>query len=181
MSQHALNEIYNELIFSLKNAGHPFRFFVFTTISTKKTPRSRTVVLRGIDDNFKITFFTDARSQKVMNIKNNQAATALFYHPEKRIQVIFSGKAHLETDQQTINTFWDTLASRNLKDYSTQQPPGTALKAGLPLEFLQDAHHFAVINLIPEYIETLQLNPQQHKRMHYRKDGKLWLEKELVP
>ncbi|MEM6830901.1 MAG: pyridoxamine 5'-phosphate oxidase family protein, partial [Bacteroidota bacterium] len=70
---------------------HPFRFVVLSTFGSSIS--SRYVVLRKVSENFHPIIYTDLRSQKVGDIRSHKSIQLLFYHPQKRVQVVISGEA----------------------------------------------------------------------------------------
>ncbi|NNM21982.1 MAG: pyridoxamine 5'-phosphate oxidase, partial [Flavobacteriaceae bacterium] len=84
-----------ELLLTNTDKNHPFRHFFLSTFG--KYPETRTVVNRGVTEDLEITFFTDSRTPKVEQIKENNKVSALFYHPGKLLQLRLYGQAHIIT------------------------------------------------------------------------------------
>ena len=88
-----------ELIWQeLRSYSHPNSDFYTTILSTIDhiLPASRTVVIREINiSERRLTFYTDSRSSKILQLKNNPAFQMLFYQQEKNYQLILAGKAKI--------------------------------------------------------------------------------------
>ena len=91
MKNMTLNEIYNliwdDLNDGVKNTKSAFHYPIISTIDKNGYPSSRTVVLRKIDkENNIISFNTDIRSDKWLEIQNNNKISVNIYEPDKKIQ-----------------------------------------------------------------------------------------------
>jgi len=176
-----LEEIKSELIKGHNERYHPFKLITLATIDANQKPEQRIVVLRNSNPDLKLTFFTDLRSQKVIQIKNNGEVSAHFYHPEKKLQLVFRAKAYLEQNEQLIRNLWGKLTASNKRDYTTQKPPGSFIKEPQNVEYLNHQNNFCVVHLKPTSIEYLKLNQPQHLRILFEKNESGWQGQFLVP
>lgn len=179
MNQLELQSIKKELQTALETHGHPFKYFVCGTIENG-TPKQRTVVLRGIEEDFKLIFYTDKRSAKVEQLQNNPAISALFYHPEKKIQLLFSGKATIVTKPQELHNIWIQLSDRAKKDYTTEKAPGSAITPTETVDYLDERNFFCRIVIETTTLEYLKLTDSQHQRIQFTKQD-WWESQFLVP
>lgn len=170
-----------ELRRSNADRKHPFRYFYFATLG--EFPEVRTVVNRKVDLDLTLTFFTDARSPKVQQLKKNPKVSALFYHPEKKLQIRMSGlaeridQAHGDFDR-LLN---EVKQTSSLKDYTTLQAPGSTVSDEAKLLF-GDEVYFLAIKVQPLKLDILQLGRDGHRRSAYAKnDLGEWKEAILVP
>lgn len=158
---------------------HPFRSFVFTTQSTY--PESRTVVLRDIVQQHHLVFYCDERSLKVHEISVNNHVSALFYHPEQKMQVRIKGRAELENKKSTI--YKESLKAikerKATRDYTSLHPPGTTIDS-FHAAYGEEIH-FSVVRMIPKSIEALWLRSDQHLRMKFTLHKNEWKGQILVP
>jgi pyridoxine/pyridoxamine 5'-phosphate oxidase len=170
-----------ELRRSNADRKHPFRYFNFATLG--EFPEVRTVVSRKVDLDLTLTFFTDARSPKVQQIKKNKQVSALFYHPGKKLQIRMNGLAEL-VDQRHGD--FDRLLNEvkqtsSLKDYTTLQAPGSTVPDEAKLLF-GDEVYFLAIKIKPIKLDVLQLGREGHRRSAYAKnESGEWEEAVLVP
>lgn len=170
-----------ELRRSNADRKHPFRYFYFATLG--EFPEVRTVVNRKVDLDLTLTFFTDARSPKVQQLKKTPKVSALFYHPGKKLQIRMNGWAEL-VDQghgdfdRLLNQVKQTSS---LKDYTTLQAPGSTVSDEAESLF-GDEVYFLAIKVHPIKLDILQLGREGHRRTAYiRQEGEAWEATALVP
>lgn len=180
MEQHFLEECRRELINGYSKKHHPFRFFSLATIH-KGQPRQRTVVLRKLLSDLTVLLYTDTRSSKVQDILENDAISALFYHPKKMLQIKINGTAKLMTEDSVINAYLTKIPENSRKDYITHLAPGSEIKNPDHVEYLQDQVNFCAIQIIPKTIEVLQLKRPNHIRIQYTLVNGEWKGQYLVP
>ena len=171
-----------ELLRSNADRKHPFRLMYISTFG--EYPEVRTVVKRRINPDLKLTFFTDSRSPKVAQIRNNPKVAALFYHPKKKLQIRLYGHAQLiDEGHGDFNRYLQSVKeSPALKDYTTLQAPGLPLSAGTEANALfGDEVHFIAIEIDPEKLDILQLGRESHNRSLYQQIAGEWQEQPLVP
>lgn len=159
---------------------HPFRCFYFGTHG--RYPEMRTVVKRDLDDRLAVTFFTDSRTRKVAEIKENNQVSALFYHPGHRLQIRMTGSGLFvkEGDLAYAAYFQQVSNSVNRKDYTSMEVPGSPKKDEAEIIY-GETLHLSVIRIIPAEIDVVHLGKEEHRRSHYRREGSLWIETKLVP
>ncbi|MBU2996588.1 pyridoxamine 5'-phosphate oxidase family protein [Cellulophaga baltica] len=181
MTSTIFSEIKEELNKGINEYGHPFRFFTLGTLSANNSPRLRTVVFRDFSENWNISFFTDKRSQKVIDIDKNNKVSSLFYHPEKRIQLHIEGTAHLVKNEKIINKHWNQTPEEAKKDYTTSLAPGSCIENQTEIEYLNEENHFCIITIEINTIEYLRLDKPNHAKIKYTKKGNEWKNDFLVP
>ncbi|MCI5081664.1 MAG: pyridoxamine 5'-phosphate oxidase family protein [Saprospiraceae bacterium] len=169
-----------ELLRSNADKRHPFRYFTLGTLS--EYPELRTVVKRKTENELETILFTDSRTPKVEQIRQNNKVSLHFYHPKKKLQIRINGQAELIEEGHTdYDEFYNQIKSApSLKDYTTQKRPGTEVKEESQILFGDDIH-FIAIRVHPEYLDILQLGSDHHQRSAYFKNGREWEEKVLVP
>ncbi len=170
-----------ELRRSNADRKHPFRYFYFATLG--EFPEVRTVVNRKVDLDLTLTFFTDARSPKVQQLKKNLKVSALFYHPGKKLQIRVSGLAELvdKSHGDFDRLLHEVKQTSSLKDYTTLQAPGSSVPDEAALLFGDDVY-FSAIKIHPIKLDILQLGREGHRRSAYVKnDSGEWEETILVP
>lgn len=170
-----------ELRSSNADRKHPFRYFYFATLGD--FPEVRTVINRKVDLDLTLTFFTDARSPKVQQIRKNKQVSALFYHPDKKLQIRMSGLAELVDKRhgdfdRLLN---EVKQTSSLKDYTTLQAPGSTVPDEAELLF-GDEVYFLGIKIKPIKLDILQLEREGHRRSAYAKnENGEWAATVLVP
>ncbi len=172
------NDIINEVKFGYLKRKHPFKYCYLSSISQNK-PVLRTVVLRDMTENYNLIFFTDKRSSKVNQFKENPKAEVLFYHPKKMWQIKVGGIIKIVEEDKRIKHYKQKIQGASLKDYITKQKPSSPLKNPDELEYAEDVN-FCVLELIPDYIESLQLKRPNHIRCVFKKSND-WKGQFIVP
>lgn len=169
-----------ELKCSERDKDHPFRYFFLAT--QDRFPQVRTVVKRGLDDRLSITFFTDSRTKKVREIRQNDLVSALFYHPQKQLQVRLNGKATVvpEDSLEYARHFNEIKNGPHKKDYTTLESPGSPRLDESEIIY-GETINLMVIKIVAYDLDVVQLGKMNHHRSHYKRDGNLWIETKLVP
>ncbi|MEJ4087237.1 pyridoxamine 5'-phosphate oxidase family protein [Galbibacter orientalis] len=169
------------LINATKDVKHPFRYFTMATIGINNSPRLRTVVLRGTEEDLSLKIYTDKRSKKVTHIKENNNVCLLFFDHNEMLQLKIDGKAYLEQDEKILKKAWKQIREHAKKDSRTTQEPGSKIKDPEMIEYLDTSSHFAIIHIIPSKIEYLALKKDKHVRALFSKEGTNWEGNFLVP
>ncbi|MDT7827414.1 pyridoxamine 5'-phosphate oxidase family protein [Pricia sp. S334] len=170
-----------ELQTAAEQKEHPFHFFTLGTVGLEHLPRLRTVVLREISDELKLTFYTDKRSKKILHIKENPKVSLLFYHPKKLLQLKIEGLATIIKDPSTLADRWTNIRPASKKDYTTATAPGSDIDNPDALEYLREGDYFCMVDVTPFKIEYLQLKRPNHLRIRFSKKNEKWKGNYLVP
>ncbi len=174
-------ELTQELQLGVSEKGHPFRYGTLATVGADQMPRQRTIVLRAVSDTLHLGFYTDRRSKKISHIAKNNRVSLLFYHPEKLLQIKIEGMAILQKDTTVLQQHWNQITEGSRKDYTTHIAPGSTVSNPDAVDYLNEAHHFCMVNILPYEIEYLKLKRPHHLRVHYRMEGDGWKGQFLVP
>ncbi|MBT8183800.1 MAG: pyridoxamine 5'-phosphate oxidase family protein [Eudoraea sp.] len=161
--------------------GHPFRYFTLGTVGLDRLARLRTVVLRKVTDDLKLTFYTDRRSKKVVHLKENNKVGLLFYHPEKLLQFKIEGLAQVFKDDAANEEVWKAIDPSARKEYSTARAPGTTMEDPEELHYLEGKSNFCVVEVTPFKIEYLKLRKPHHLRIRFSFRNGQWTSDYLVP
>ena len=180
-----INSFFKELSTEIHNGvierGHPFRFITMATVGNETVARLRTVVLREVNDDLRLSIYTDSRTEKMKHIAANNQVSFLLYHPEKMLQLKVEGIAQVVTDTNRLNTTWQNIQPNSRKDYITQTSPGSAIKNPDHVEYVENENYFTIIDIIPSKIEYLKLQRPNHIRALFTKSGDKWNGEFLVP
>ncbi|UOY05926.1 pyridoxamine 5'-phosphate oxidase family protein [Muricauda sp. SCSIO 64092] len=180
MDQLIFQQIKNELINGSVKKGHPFKYFALGTLSGN-IPCQRTVVLRKVQPNLQLLFYTDKRSPKVEQIHRNNTVSALFYHPKKMIQLQVEGKADIKENPEMLRKIWKSIPAKSRKDYTTVLPPGIKIDQPDGIEYLTESDHFCMVEIQPTRIEYLKLKQPYHLRVEFLKMEGEWSGTFLIP
>ena len=163
---------------ALKYKKHAFRFFTLATRNLNGDSNLRTVVLRDFDaEQLQFTIFTDARSKKVKELKENSNAQFLFYDSKRMIQLIFSVKM-IEIDYD--DSIYNSLPDASKRDYSSLQTPGSKIKSPDQVSYDDSKKHFIKINFKSLRLEYLRLKRPNHIRAVFD-SKKSWKGQFLAP
>ena len=166
---------------SLLERGHPYRQACLATVSLQNKPRNRTVVLREVNSDFTVSFFTDERSVKVSQIKANSNVSLLLYNPKELIQIRIEGVAKISADINRTKEKWENVAPIFRKDYTTETAPGSSLVKQEEVKYLTSKNHFCIIDIFPSTIEWMKIDAAGHKKILFSKNEDCWIKENLVP
>lgn len=181
MTDTFFSELKSELQKGAHKKEHAFRHGTLATVGLETMPRLRTVVLRKVSADLKLTFFTDKRSKKLIHIKENNKVSMLFYDPKQLLQVKVEGLANTISDEGILKKYWSGLQSNSRKDYTTERAPGSTISNPDTVEYLNDENHFCIVEIEPFRIEYLKLKRPNHLRVQFSKQEGEWVGEFLVP
>ena len=174
------SKIWNLLILGLKNRDAPFHIPVFICRSINKSD-GRIVVVRGInEEEKKIWFHSDIRSNKVKILKSNPKATLLFYDKSEKIQLRIFGNAKINYQNDITRRAWKKTAHMSRQCYLGEKAPGSNIS--IPTSGLSENidnfeysieeseagyKNFCLIETFITSIEWLYLAAKGHRRAHF--------------
>lgn len=134
-------------------------------------PQQRSVVLRKVDENERsLYFFTDARSEKVTELRANPNAALHFYHHPEKLQLRFNGRVNILRSGALRDRFFAEVQKEELVSYGTERPPGAHISQPeadyMVLDSLAE-RHFCVLQFQAQRLEALQLNGDHHYRVEF--------------
>lgn len=169
MLDQIFKDLKNEVKFGYLNKKHPFRYPSLATIENH-CPIQRTVVLRDSTANFELVIYTDERSDKVQQLKENPNSSLLFYHPKKLMQIKVEGIIKIINSGEDYNNYWSKVQGKSQSDFTTQKAPGTLIDNPNQVNYKEDEHHFCILKLVPKCIEYLQLRRSHHIRARFNSE-----------
>ena len=133
---------------------------------------SKTVILRKVDNKTKMLFFySDSRSRKVLNIKQNNNATVHLYEPRFKLQVQLYGHAKIENNSEKTKNIWSSLNSFSKKNYLSALSPGEKINSLDNLKYNTDYeeafYNFSLIYFKVSKLECLQLSDIKNIRVEF--------------
>ena len=176
---------------------HPWNAGAFSTVELSESgivsPRTRTVILRGIDHQLRaLDFYTDVRSAKVHQLgKENCSAEVcwLFYRASTKIQLRLEGSATLLSYEEE-EAAWKTTRLRSRTVYASIEPPGLVRPSSQPpdtsdrevteMESERGRENFRVVRTTVRKADVFYLRDAGHvrARLDYLDDGSVsakWL------
>ncbi|TLP81629.1 pyridoxamine 5'-phosphate oxidase family protein [Maribacter sp. ACAM166] len=181
MTDFFFEELSEEIHKGVNKKGHPFRYITMATVGNGTVARLRTVVLRQVSKDLRLTIYTDSRTEKINHIKENNQISLLLYHPKKLLQLKIEGIAQLVTDTERLKQYWTGVQPSSRKDYITNQSPGSSINNPEQVEYIEDENYFAMIDIVPSKIEYLKLKRPNHIRVAFKKENSDWNGTFLVP
>ncbi len=133
MKKMSLNTVHNKIWKFLEegitDSKSGFHFPTISTIDKNGYPSSRTVVLRKIEKKSKIiSFNTDIRSNKWLEIKNNNKVSVNIYDATKKTQIRILGMAILNYKNASWDSAWELTPNMSRECYSTPYSPSTIIQ-----------------------------------------------------
>lgn len=148
-------------------------------------PTVRTVVLRQVDDDGVLAFFTDTRSEKVRHLREDDRIEVHAWWSKGRVQFRLRGRAELSVDDgdRLRQRLWSRLQEEDLERFhgpTPGQPVEEAAPAPLaPSRLDAVAPNFAVVRVVPRSVDILRLDPAAHVRRRFTRIDGTWREDEV--
>jgi pyridoxamine 5'-phosphate oxidase len=165
---------------------------ILSTISHDNKPSSRVVLLKDVSDKGFI-FFTNYKSNKSLDIENNNYVALNFYWPELERQVRISGEAKKTDAKDSDNYFKSRPRESQLGAWLSNQSTLIDLNYNFidSLEVLESKFkdkevprplHWGGYCINADKIEFWQGRPLRlHDRILYKLNGENWHKKRLAP
>ena len=133
---------------------------------------SRTLILRKVDNKTKmLSFYSDSRSRKVLNIIQNNNVTVHLYEPRFKLQVQLYGHAKIENNSEKTKNIWSSLNSFSKKNYLSALSPGEKIDSLDNLKYNTDNeeafYNFSLIYFKVSKLECLQLSDIKNIRAEF--------------
>lgn len=179
-----------DVLHAAATSRSPFNFLQLATIGLDGSPQLRTIVLRGCDrDKATVSFVTDMRSPKVAEIMRDPRVSLVGFDGEKSAQLRLSGIATVVADEVARKSMWDRLRHRTLVLFDAPFAPGTPVDdEGRPLVRIPEDdgsadpyERFAVLDVIIDRAEWLDLATESHERRRFLRRGGEWDAVRLTP
>ena len=175
--------IFSELRKVVSRKKHPFKNVVLTTVNDQ-TPLSRWVVFRKLTLEQNFLVFTDARSEKIKNLRKNPNCGLLFFNNRQGLQIYFNAVSTIHQKNELTKKYWQGIVGKSSENYTTVNPPG------LPINSIDKGHitdkdlndkHFSIIEFRPVNMKILQLSRDGHIRVNFVKINNEWEGSFIVP
>ena len=165
---------------------------VFSTATGGGRSSSRVLLLKELDSTG-FVFFTNYRSRKGRELKQNHFASMLFYWASRHRQVRIEGTVEAIAGEQSDAYFASRPRAAQLGAWASHQSIGVAGRAELEARVKEIEERFVKgpgprppfwggYRLIPNWIEFWQGQPNRlHDRLVYRRKGTDWELSRLMP
>ena len=126
--------------------------------STKQgaEPDLRMVVLRAVDEDRNLVFYTDSRSPKTDQFKSNPKASILLFDPTSMMQLRIYGEVCVDTESEEHLNALKRLTDDSRINYSTLDAPGTPSASWNVIHDAQKTH-FALLTFRSQTFDLLHL------------------------
>lgn len=170
-----------ELIASQNKEGKSTsnRWIQIATVNKNNEPRLRTVIFRDWIKEDTMIIYTDGRSQKIEEIKENNNVEILWLFLKDKTQYRFKGKAYLIKDNIKQ---WNNLSRKAKETWFWPKPGGEFIKENdLKVhKNLKKPNNFLILGINISSVDILKLVQPKHKRYFWQKERE-WECVELNP
>lgn len=179
--------IWDELRRGASPVRSPFTIWQLATLGLDGFPQLRSIVLREADESRRtLCFHTDLRSPKLAEIRADGRVAMLGLDPDRHLQLRLNGRANVVEDAARIGGMWSGARPHTLILYKTRHAPGTRLaqpeEGRVPEQGSSDGfENFALVEVVLERIEMLDLTPGQHRRARFEREQGRWQEQWIAP
>lgn len=170
--------------------NHKAHFHTGTVVTVfNNQPYARTVVVRHTDEEKKrLSFHTDARSEKVQQLQTCPNLSWLFYSKELRLQLRMQATASINTSNAVADQAWQASRLSSKICYTTSSASGTLLTQPELLYFNKNhlttaeeqfaRQNFCVVETQIHSIDWLYLHHNGHKRclIDYSHNSCSWIQ-----
>jgi len=174
-----LDNIKQLLSIGAQDRNHAFHTPIFSNNADNKSINSRVVVLRKFNEqDLKLSFNTDYRSPKIIDLKKNNVSNFVFYDSKIKIQLRIKTITSIHHNDNVAKEEWRQTRLFSRKCYLTQKAPGSItaipedgisrhLKRIDPLqpESEMGYKNFTVITNLIQEIDWLYLASSGHRRL----------------
>ena len=116
-----------------------------TTVN-EKTPKSRWVVFRKLTLEQNLLIYTDSRSEKIEDLRENYNSGLLFYNSKQGLQIYFNTVSTIHQNNELTKKYWQGIVGASSENYTTILPPST------PINTIHEGHKTYRDNLNRLYV-----------------------------
>lgn len=148
-------------------------------------PDARVMVVRAVDRAAHcLTLYSDVRAAKIAVLAAAPRVAVTGYDTATRFQLRLHGTAAIATAGAEVDMAWAALTPSGRSAYQSIEPPGTPVPhpLGPPAAPPDDGRAaFAVVTIVLDRFEWLDLAVPGHRRALHVRDGGEWKGRWLVP
>lgn len=147
-------------------------------------PDVRTMVLREVDRTWRrLVAYSDARADKVIQVRAAPATAWHFYDHRNRVQLRAWGLSAVEHQTDFSRRVWEMVPEANRANYRTMGAPGTVIPHPAEGHIFAPggAEHFALIVTTVSRLDWLWLAPAGHRRAVFEWSDGRWQGRWTIP
>ncbi|MEM1326374.1 MAG: pyridoxamine 5'-phosphate oxidase family protein [Bacteroidota bacterium] len=183
-----LRQSWNLLFRGAVQARHPYHTPILVSTDGKNV-HGRTVVLRKtIVEERQLWVYTDIRSDKISDFRQQPQASFVFWDKGKSIQLRTQATVDIHHQDDMSQNIWQNIPPKNRRDYVTLSAPGQPIKnpdEALPADWESKtaaaADNFALLIFTVHHIDYLHLSREEHTRASFVWKNGEWEQSFLVP
>jgi len=173
-----LDRVWAALITAAQPSRTPFTVLQFATSGLDGAPKIRSVILRGADaERGAVSFFTDVRSAKIEEIRDQPRVSLLGYDADAGFQIRLEGKATMDTEGPEKAAAWAACRSHTRALFQHPLPSGTPISGpaeAAPADDVDGERNFAVIVVSVIRIGWLDISGPLHLHAVFQRHGRDW-------
>ena len=166
-----LDEVWRRIAAGLNGRWPPWGLPTLATLSPHG-PRARVLALRSVDPAERLfVFHTDARSDKVRELRADSRVSLVFWDPEDAIEARFTGTASVHCRDQVAREAWQEVSQLRRMISAIDYTPGAVLSAPTRFDTLPATadnevglSHFAVVHVHATALDWFWLGPGDMRR-----------------
>jgi PPOX class probable FMN-dependent enzyme len=159
--------------------GNNPRVMALATVDRSGAPHARSIVCRRIDEEGRLYFAADARSEKSTQLRGDRRAEVVVWMPNIRVQFRISGEAKIVAypeDESLRRGIWRELSDQTRSVFfwptpgiaaATDDAFAQAVAADVP-----PPSTFEILIVEPRQVDGLWLDSHPHRRRVWRADTK---------
>lgn len=194
-----VSHVHNNPVIQFKNwfiaykkvANRDYNAMILSTVSSKNTPSSRVVLLKGIEQD-KFEFYTNYQSQKGKEIAGNPNVALTFYWPELERQVRIEGVVEKMTEQESTEYFKSRPIASQIGACVSEQSAIIENREQLekekkrldklPEDEIKKPQEWGGYRVTPSLFEFWQgRRSRLHDRIEYVREDNSWKKRRLAP
>ena len=166
--------LWAELAQAASERDHPWRVLGLATVEGARAA-ARSVVLREVvPQKRRLLFYTDSRSPKVEQLRQQPLGTLLAWSAPWGWQLRLEVSLAVAESGLEVSSRWARVKlSPSAQDYLAALPPGTPVDRHEPER--GSRAHFGVVTAQVSAIDWLELHADGHRRARFDEQGGRWL------
>ena len=172
-----------------KETVHGPTLVYLATLGKNGSPRVRTLVVRGVEEDGSLLSCSDARSDKDDQLKSDPRAEGVLWFEEPKVQFRLRGECRVvsvgDDDDALRERVWKKLKDSGRMLFAWPEPGGPRADDSQFVEGVgEDAavpDNFEVLRLSAAEVDRLDLSQTPHRRTIWTPDGGEWSGREVNP